>query len=160
MLNRFICATLDNLEEVLSYENSKLKELHPSEIEQSLIRWNSRWRSESLEHYLKTGWSFLLRDNETSSSFSSEGRLLGYFLAQPLLFIDGQTQSLWIEHVSYSSLSTRDKLCEFAYQLARDKHLQKVYFPAQNSVMNSVHALKATPWTPEVVQILTTKVSS
>lgn len=159
MSSNFINATIDNLEEILAYENNKLKEIHSTEIEQSLARWNSRWRQESLEHYLKLGWSFVLRDGEMSNPESSDGTLLGYFLAQPLLFLDGQTQSLWIEHISYINLSARDQLCEFAYKLAREKHLQKIYFPSQGSVLNSVTSFKAIPWSPEVVQVLTTKVS-
>jgi hypothetical protein len=156
----FVCANIDNLDEILTYENSKLKELYSTEIEQSLARWSSRWRQESLEHYLKAGWSFILRDREIPSTFSMDGALIGYFLAQPLLFLDGQTQSLWIEHVSFSNLSARDRLCEFAYKLSREKHLQKVYFPSQNNVLNSVNTYKATAWTPEMVQVLTTKVQS
>ena len=159
MSSNFINATIDNLEEILTYENNKIKEIHSTEIEQSLARWNSRWRQESLEHYLKLGWSFIMRDQELASPYSTEGGLSGYFLAQPLLFLDGQTQSLWIEHISFINLSARDQLCEFAYKLSRDKHLQKVYFPSQGSVLNSVNSFKATPWTPEVAQVLTTKVS-
>lgn len=159
MLGHFINATLDNLEEIFSYENNKLQDTHASEIEQSLARWNSRWKKESLEHYLKLGWSFLLRDPEVSHSASSEGTLLGYFLAQPLLFLDAQTQSLWIEHISFVNLSSRDQLCEFAYKLAREKHFQKVYFPSDASVLNSIHSFKATPWSPGVMQVLTTKAS-
>lgn len=154
----FVNATLANLNELLAYENHKLKELYQTEIEQSMARWNSRWRQESLEHYLKSGWSFILRDPDMKSDESSDGALLGYFLAQPLLFLDGQTQSLWIEHISFSNPAARDQLCEFAYKLSREKHLQKVYFPSQNIVLNSVTPYKATPWTPEMVQVLTTKV--
>lgn len=154
----FINATLENLEEILFYENEKLKELYSSDIEQSLARWNSRWRQESLEHYLKSGWSFILRDRAIPSTFSKNGTLLGYFLAQPLLFLDGQTQSLWIEHISHTHLAARDQLCEFAYKLSRDKHFQKVYFPSNNNILNSINSFKATAWTPEVVQVLTTKV--
>lgn len=153
-------ATIDHLEEILAYENNKLIEQQLPEIEQSLVRWNSRWRQESLEHYLKTGWCFLIRDRELANPTSGDGALLGYFLAQPLLFLDGQTQSLWIEHISFSNLATRDRLCEFAYRLSREKHFQKVYFPAQTNVLNSVNTFKATAWTPEVVQVQTTKVSS
>lgn len=154
----FVNANLEILEEILAYENGKLRETYPNEIEQSMARWGSRWRQESLEHYLKTGWSFILRDREISSSFSKEGALIGYFIAQPLLFLDGQTQSLWIEYISFANLSARDKLCEFAYKLSREKHFQKVYFPSQNNVLNSVSSYKAVPWTPEVVQVHTTKV--
>jgi hypothetical protein len=153
----FINATLENLEEILFYEEEKLKELYPTEIEQSLARWSSPWRKESLEHYLKSGWSFVMRDREVPSTFSNHGSLVGYFLAQPLLFLNGQTQSLWIEHLNYTQLSARDQLCEFAYKLGRDKHLQKVYFPATNALLNSVTTYKATAWTPEVLQVLTTK---
>ena len=159
-MGNFLGATVENIDEILFYENNKIKEIHSSEIEQSMIRWNSRWRQESLEHYLKLGWSFILRDNEVSNPHSTDGVLLGYFLAQPLLFLDGQTQSLWIEHISYINLSARDQLCEFAYKLSREKHFQKVYFPSQGSVLNSVNILKATPWIPEVVQVFTTKVST
>ncbi len=160
MSNDFVSANLENLEEILAYENNKLHELYPTEIEQSMVRWSSRWRQESLEHYLKTGWSFILRDRDINSDFSVDGALVGYFLAQPLLFLDGQTQSLWIEFISFSNLATRDKLCDFAYKLSREKHFQKVYFPSQNNVINSVNSYKATPWTPEMVQVLTTKVQS
>lgn len=154
----FLSASLENLDEILAYENNKLKDFYPNELEQSLARWESRWRSESLEHYLKAGWSFLLRDRELHNPNSNDGGLLGYFIAQPLLFLDGQTQSLWIEHLSFINLSARDQLCEFAYKLSREKHFQKVYFPSQNNVLNSLNPFKAIPWTPEIVQVLTTKV--
>lgn len=160
MSSDFLSANLENLEEILAYENNRLREVYPTEIEQSMARWDSRWRPESLEHYLKSGWSFLLRDREIPSPYSADGALVGYFLAQPLLFLDGQTQSLWIEYISFSNLETRDKLCDFAYKLSREKHFQKVYFPSQNNVVNSVNTYKATPWTPDVVQVLTTKVQA
>lgn len=158
MRDDFINASLIDKAEILEFENNRLKELFQTEIEQSLERWNSRWREESLDHYLKTGWSFVIRDRDVPSTHSELGGLIGYFLAQPLLFLDGQTQSLWIEHINYINLATRDKLCEFAYRLSREKHFQKVYFPNQNRVLNSVTPYKATPWAPDVVQVLTTKV--
>jgi hypothetical protein len=154
----FINANLDSKNEILEFENNRLKELYPSEIEQSLARWNSPWREESLDHYLKQGWSFIARDRNSPSPYSDRGLIIGYFLAQPLLFLDGQTQSLWIEHVSASNQATRDSLCEFAYRLSREKHFQKVYFPKQASLLHSETPFKATPWQPEVVQVLTTKV--
>ncbi len=155
----YINATINDLNEILHYENQKLKDLHYDEIEMSLERWNSRWRQESLEHYLKTGWSFVLRDKDITSAYSSEGSLIGYFLAQPLLFLDGQTQSLWIEHLSYSNLEARDNLCDFAYRLSREKHFQKIYYPSQNieHVLNSANSYRGTPWNPGMVQVLTTR---
>jgi hypothetical protein len=158
MSGDFVSANIDNLDELLAYENNRLKDAFSSEIERSLARWSSRWRQESMEHYLKAGWSFLLRNREDPHSSNPEGTVEGYFLAQPLLFLDGQTQSLWVEHISYSSLDTRDRLCDFAYRLSREKHFQKVYFPSQNSVLNSINSFNATAWAPEVYQVLTTKV--
>lgn len=160
MQGDFIAASLDHKNEIFNFENSKLKELYPSEIEQSMARWDSRWREESLEHYLKVGWSFILRDRAWQTPECPEGALMGYFLAQPLLFLDGQTQSLWVEHLSFANLSARDRLCEFIYKLAREKHLQKVYFPSGNNVLNSLSPYKATPWIPEMAQVLTTKVQT
>lgn len=164
MLGSFVVAGVENLKELLEYENKKLKELYPSsrdsDLEMSMIRWNSRWREESLEHYLKLGWSFILRDSRTSISPEADGNIMGYFLAQPLLFFDGQTQSLWIEYMSFSNALARDHLCEMAYKLSRDKHMQKVYFPSQNSVLDSVNSYNPTSWKPEVVQILTTRMMS
>jgi hypothetical protein len=97
MVNGINAATIENLQEILDFENGRLKEMYPSEIEQSMARWSSPWRQESLEHYLKTGWSFVLRNPELATVVQPLGPLIGYFLAQPLLFLDGQTQSLWVE---------------------------------------------------------------
>lgn len=159
MSEHFLTATLENLNEILEFENSKLNKLFSSEIEQSMARWSSPWRQESLEHYLKLGWSFLLRDKNQASDNFTEGALLGYFLAQPLLFLDAQTQSLWVEHLSFNQASDGDKLCEMAYKLAREKHFQKVYFPKYITETNTHQTFKITSWTPDRVQVLTTKVS-
>lgn len=148
-----------DFDELQEFENRKLKEIHSDEIEMSMARWESRWRPESMEFYLQTGWCFLVRNKEVESAASQEGQLLGYFLAQPLTFLDGQTQSLWIEHISYSTLEARDRLCELAQQLCREKHLQKVYFPNQSSILNSINTMKPSPWNPSVYQVYTTKVS-
>lgn len=148
---------LQDLEELLDFENKKLAEQIPDEMERTFASWNARWRKESLEHYLKLGWSFLVREQDKQSEFSDEGLLVGYFLAQPLLFLDGQTQSLWVEHVQYASLQARDELCELAYKLSREKHLQKVFFPNASGIANSISAFKAEPWNPGVMSVKTTK---
>lgn len=148
-----------DFEELQDFENRKLTEIHTNEIELSMARWESRWRPESMQFYIQTGWCFLVRNSDVESPSSTEGILVGYFLAQPLTFLDGQTQSLWIEHISYSTLEARDRLCELAYQLSKEKHLQKVYFPNQTSVHNSIQNMKPTPWIPNVYQVHTTKVS-
>ncbi len=149
----------NDIEEIVQFEKSKLKETVSDEMEREIQSWNSRWRQESLNHYLPMGWSFLSRDRNLKSEYSSEGLLVGYFLAQPLLFFDGQTQSLWIEHIQYSTLQARDELCELAYKLSREKHFQKVFFPESQSVLNAVKAYKAEPWDPQILTVATTKAS-
>jgi len=149
---------IQDLPEILDFENRKLQELIPDEMERTLHSWNARWRKEALEHYLALGWSFLARDQEKPSPHSDEGLLVGYFIAQPLLFLDGQTQSLWIEHLQYASLQARDELCELGYKLSREKHFQKVFFPNVSGINNSISAFKAEVWNPSVMSIKTTKV--
>jgi hypothetical protein len=149
---------LQDLDEILDFETKKLQEQIPDEMERTLASWNARWRKEALEHYLKLGWSFLARDKDKPSAFSDEGLLVGYFIAQPLLFLDGQTQSLWVEHLAYGSLQARDELCELAYKLSREKHFQKVFFPNVTGINNSISAFKAEAWNPGVMSVKTTKV--
>lgn len=146
-----------DLAEILDFETKKLQELIPDEMERTFQSWNARWRKESLEHYLPLGWSFLARNSEISSPFSDEGQLVGYFLAQPLLFLDGQTQTLWVEHLQYASLKARDELCELAYKLSREKHFQKVIFPNVSGINNSIAAFKAENWNPATMSVKTTK---
>jgi hypothetical protein len=149
---------VQDLNEILDFENKKLQESIPDEMARTLHSWNVRWRKEALEHYLASGWSFLARDPDKLSEFSDEGLLVGYFIAQPLLFLDGQTQSLWVEHLQYASLQARDELCELAYRLSREKHFQKVYFPDVSGINNSISSFKAETWNPAVMHIKTTKV--
>jgi len=147
----------EDIEELLDFEMKKLIEIEQNEMEREFIQWNSRWRKESLEHYASLGWSFIARNSELKSSHSAEGLLVGYFTAQPLLFLDGQTQSLWVEHLSYSTLQARDELVEIAYRLARDKHFQRVYFLNNQGVINSVNAFKPESWNSQMIYVKTTK---
>ncbi len=147
---------INDLPELVLFEKMKLEESIQNEMEREILSWNSRWREESLKHYLPMGWSFLTRDRTDGSR--EEGKLMGYFIAQPLLFFDGQTQSLWIEHISYATLQARDELCEIAYKLAREKHFQKVFFPDSKSILNAVKSFKAENWDPQVLFSHTTKV--
>ena len=86
-----------------------------------------------------------------------EGELVGYFIAQPLLFFENQTQSLWVEHLQFNSLQVRDELCNLAYRLAREKHFQRVYFPQISSVHNAIRHMAPTEWKPEVLFAKTTR---
>jgi hypothetical protein len=137
------------IDEILEYENRRLTELVPNETDRMFQAWHSRWRKESLEHYIPQGWSFLARDVDNS--------LIGYFLAQPLLFFDGQTQSLWVEHLQSSSLQARDSLTELAYKLSREKHFQRVYFPNNPTILNSVRPYKPEEWNAQTLFVKTTK---
>lgn len=148
-----------DLAELREFEKSKLRETMTDEMEREIFSWNARWREESFNHYLPMGWSFLTRDKSVTDA-NREGQLVGYFIAQPLLFFDGNTQSLWIEHISYSTLQVRDELCELAYKLAREKHFQKVFYPESQSILNAVKNFKASNWDPQVLFAHTTKVST
>lgn len=148
-----------DLDEIIEFEKVKLKETISDEMERELHSWNSRWRKESLDHYLPMGWSFLARDSSQQSEVSSEGLLVGYFIAQPLLFFDGQTQSLWVEHMQYGTLQARDELCELAYKLSREKHFQKVFFPENQSVRNAIKSFHPENWDPQILSVQTTKAS-
>lgn len=151
---------MEDLEEILQFERAKLSETVSDEMERELKSWNSRWRKESLNHYLPMGWCFLARDRNLPSPHSQEGMLVGYFLAQPLLFFDGNTQSLWVEHMQYNTLQARDELCELAYKLSREKHFQKVFFPESQSVLNAVKTFRAQNWDPQVLSVPTSKAST
>jgi len=64
-------------------------------------------------------------------------------LGQPFLFFRGKTQTLWIEHLEFTSLSVGRELLDTAYRWARDKHLQCVI------VENSVEALDCVEGWPQ-----------
>jgi hypothetical protein len=148
---------ISDLPEILEYENKKLASTVSDETERALQSWNARWRKEALEHYLPMGWSFLARDRDIPSESSPEGTLVGYFMAQPFLFMEGHTQALWVEHLSYSSLQARDELCDLAYRLSREKHFQRVLFPNNSGIANSVGTMKPEAWQPGVLSVKTTK---
>jgi hypothetical protein len=104
-------------------------------MEREMFSWNAPWRGESLQHYLNTGWSVGL--------FGDDGKLKGYFLAQPLLFFKGLTQVLWVEHFSYSNLEDFNELKDTVTRYAREKHLQSViYFSPQDNQLTEIKTTK------------------
>lgn len=109
-----------NQEEILLFERTLLNESPGDEIEKEMASWKARWRQESLEHYLKLGWSFGIWD--------SNGKLEAYLLGQPLLFFQSYTQTLWVEYMSVREQESLRSLVEIAYRWARDKHFQRVLF--------------------------------
>lgn len=156
----FRIATTEDLNEILEYEKKRLMESVPDAMEREIQTWQARWRQEALEQYLPQGWSFIARDPDQPSAISSEGLLVGYFLAQPLLFFDGQTQSLWIEHLSFTALQARDQLCDLGYRLAREKHFQRVYFPKDAQIQNAISHLKPEAWSQTAHYVKTSKANS
>lgn len=138
-----------SLQQVIDYEEQKLLQLQEDETERMFKAWHAKWRKESLEHYLPMGWSFVAKNDQ--------GAIVGYFLAQPLLFIEGFTQALWVEHLQFDSVQIRDELCELAYKIAREKHLQKVYFPKESNIEDSVRRYKSENWDPKMLSVKTTR---
>jgi hypothetical protein len=154
----FRIATLEDLVEIQEFETKKLHEAVSDPMEREMQSWNAKWRKESLEHYLPSGWCFIARDPLLHTHHSREGVLVAYFLAQPMLFVDGQTQSLWVEHVAFSSLKSRDEICDLAFRLSREKHFQRVYFPNSSVIQNSISHMKPQPFAQSAVYVNTTKV--
>lgn len=134
-----------DLEDILEFEQKIMEKNITDESERMIQSWHSRGRKESLAHYLPMGWSFIARDKDN--------KILGYFLGQPLLFFDGFTQSLWVEHIQSTDSSILEQLCEIAYKLSREKHFQKVYFP------KGIKPAYSESWKPEINSAWTAKVS-
>lgn len=97
------------------FEFSKLR----ADASDPFVEWSAPWRRESLEHYLKIGWSMSCRDRKS-------GRLLGYILAQPFLFVRRQTQTVWIEHVDGENGAILNELVDTVIRVSREKHMQRV----------------------------------
>lgn len=138
-----------DLEDIFNFEETVMKSQIPDDMERMLAGWNSRARKEAIEHYVNTGWSFTALDKS--------GQIRGYYLGQALLFVEGQTQSLWIEHIRASDESLHFQLCEIAYKMGREKHLQRVYFPQDELTQKLIQNFK--PQNPEqpIVFVKTTK---
>jgi len=118
---RILSAT--EADEVYQFSKSRAPASDP------FIEWSAPWRKESLEHYLKLGWSMARRDPHT-------GRLLGYALAQPFLFFRRQTQSVWIEHVEAESPALAADLVDTLVRIGREKHMQRVLMDYNASRMD------------------------
>ncbi|MCS6837607.1 MAG: hypothetical protein NZ480_02065 [Bdellovibrionaceae bacterium] len=138
-----------DIDEILRFEEARFKEIFPDDIERKFRLWHSSAREESLKHYIPLGWSFKICDED--------GHLMGFFLAQPLLFFSGYTQVLWVEYLATTSLKARDSLIELIYRLSREKHLQGVFFPSDDSkLVNALSSFKPIPWEGRIF-IATTK---
>ena len=106
-------------EAILAFERERLDQTLDDPMERELASWSAPWRQEALNHYLATGWSL--------GAFAGD-RLVGYLLAQPLLFFNGLTQTLWVERLAAVEAAVGHALAEASWRWAKDKHLQKMIF--------------------------------
>ena len=134
MIN-FKILRLEDLDKIISYEKDLLVSSIPDEAEREFTAWKALWRQEALEHYLPLGWSFAAWEGE-----EGESPLLGYFLSQPILFFQGLTQTLWLEHLQANSESLKDELIDVAYKTCREKHFQSLIF-SENIQLGSQNPL-------------------
>lgn len=114
------------------------------------VEWSAPWRTESLEHYLKLGWSMSRRDPVT-------GRLCGYILAQPFLFWRKQTQTVWIEHVDGETPAIKNELIETLIRIGREKHMQRVLIPLGLGPDEAIRARSGKVIEDDIVEFQTTK---
>lgn len=142
-------AQLEDVENVFNYEYSKNFDSSVDEIENQMMVWNSFFRKESLEHYFKTGWSFV--------ALNPENKVVGFFMGQALLFMDKQTQSLWVEYISANDSDIYTELVDIAYRLSREKHLQKVLFSDVVPQQTLTKKFPFTEWERSVSYLKTTK---
>lgn len=142
-------AQLEDVEPVYQYAEAKLREKVPDDMELMMQVWNSRFRKEALEHYLKLGWSFI--------AFDEKEKVLGFFLGQPFLFFEGHTQTLWVEMISANDFKIEADLAEIAIKLSRDKHFQKVILPKSVETLHFEKPFKFERWSDDYVWVKTTK---
>lgn len=135
-----------NDRDILEFESTRASHLDP--IERELKSWTARWRQEQLQHYLSLGWSYgAFQDN----------KLLGYVLAQPLLFFRGLTQTLWVEHLSYLDVPVGESLLESCWKWAKDKHFQTVL--VSNLPPEIKITRRTTPFNDVITEIFTSRVT-
>lgn len=136
--------SLPDIDEVFSYATRRLELSEPNEQDRTFKSWSAKWRREALEHYLKLGWSFIARDEQKLDA-AGQPNVVGFFLAQPFLFFQGQTQTLWVEHVEADDAKIETALVDVAVRVAREKHLQRVLFGESEKLSESLKPWPATP---------------
>jgi len=146
---KYRIAQLNDLEKLYDYAYAKLKLEISDEMDLMMKVWESNFRKEALEHYLKLGWSFLAED--------SNDQLVGFFLGQPLLFFDAQTQTLWVEYIVADDFKIEAELADIAIKLSRDKHLQRAILPQKVLTLHFERMYQFQNWSNKHVWIKTTK---
>ncbi len=120
MKTDYFVASIQDLERIYTFANDQLASQATDATAFIFESWTAPWRKESLDHYLKCGWSFI--------ATSLSGEVSGFFLAQPLLFLSRQTQSLWVEMLIGENEEVTQFLTEIVIKTAREKHFQRVLF--------------------------------
>ncbi len=124
---------------ILEFEKHLLEDAIPDPMEREMASWHAPWRSEALEHYLPLGWSFYLYPENQPE------QILGYLLAQPLLYFRSNTQTLWVEHLQSREAQYTNHLVDIAYKWCRDKHLQRLMikdFPGAEAALAPMRTKK------------------
>lgn len=137
-----------DIDEVRELAQRNLIDRIPDETERTFFSWNAKWRTEALDHYLKLGWSFIARRN---------GKAVGFFLGQPLLFFGGRTQTLWIEYIEASSKDVREALADAAVRLSRENQLQRVLFADADQLTEELSRLNPIVFSEPVAEVKTRK---
>jgi len=138
-----------DLENIYNYAYNNLKKQIPDEMDLMMKVWESNFRKEALAHYLKLGWSFIA-ENEN-------GTVIGFSLGQPILFLDAQTQTLWIEMIDADNFKIQSELVDIAIKLSRDKHLQRVILPKVVATFQYDKPYAFQIWSEKYVWVKTTK---
>lgn len=138
-------ATLNDIERAFAFSEEHFDRTLP-EMERMMAMWNVRWRKEAITHYFNTGWSFIAEQN---------GKLAGYFMAQPFVHFRGQTQTVWVEHLESQNENIVHGLVEIAVKVAREKHMQRVLFSGE--LQNSVNVWNPTLLDEKILEVKTTK---
>lgn len=142
-------AQLQDIDLIYQFAENKLRAEFSDEAELMMAVWNSRFRKEALEHYLKLGWSFI--------AYDTDQKIIGFFLGQPFLFFQGHTQSLWVELLMSSDFKIEAELAEIAIKLSKDKHFQKVILPKSVETLHFEKPYVFQKWSDECVWVKTTK---
>ena len=118
-------------------------------IEAQMNVWNSEYRTEALEHYFKTGWSFIAEDQNH--------QIVGFFMGQPLLFFNKNPQSLWVEFICGQNADIYTELVDISFRLSREKHFQAVFYKNEISEKKLTKSFTFQEWNRETIFLKTTK---
>ncbi|MFN3453955.1 MAG: hypothetical protein ACK41T_03275 [Pseudobdellovibrio sp.] len=149
MQTNYRIAQNTDIDSIYQFAEDRLRASVPDEMDLMMKVWESRFRKEALEHYLKMGWSFV--------GFDPQGKIVGFFIGQPLLFFEGQTQTLWVEMISAVDYKIEADLAEIAIRLARDKHFQRAILPQSVQTLHYERPYTFNVYSESCVWVKTTK---